>query len=239
MKHDLIPVVISIGIACSSSPAISNPPNPTEIHAPKSNQNNSEKCKIKLTAPDFRNIYNNPLTFDCTETEIIKGVNYGIAQMDFQYDPNRRRVSDNIKFYIANVSLSETRVSLSTYFFDVEDGKTIDEFSGETIHHKDLTYCGLRVISTVRPIQGTNWKGWLTEDSYIGKARRNCVSPKEYSSRFRCIGLMIGNEKISAVMNKVCLLRKHQTNIQDGLSYDAFMGMVRTIRLNTNNSSDN
>jgi len=196
----------------------------------------SEQCDIRIAAPRFLNIYDHPLTFDCKESEVIKGIHYKIVQMDFQYDPNRRRVGDIIKFRTIKISLSEMKDSLADYFFDASGGNLTSKSSENIFHRKAKTYCGLDLSTKITQIQGNNWHGWLAEDKYTGKPRRACASPAEYSSRYRCISLILGNDKMSAAMDKVCLLRKREPNIQSGLSYDAFMEMLKTIQLNIGNA---
>lgn len=202
-------------------------------------EEDAKRCGMNISTPDMTDIYGKPLHFDCTANGQIKGNDFRIATMDFQYDPNSRRVSNNITFYVGGVKLSKAKKLLSSDFFALNDGETIDQFSGKAIHRRDKTYCGLVVTTKVKPIRGSNWTGWIAEDSYNGLPHPSCASPEEYTSRYRCVSLIVGNENMSAAMSQACLLRKSEDNIQVGLSYDVFIEMAKTIRFNEGHIFEN
>jgi hypothetical protein len=80
----------------------------------------------------------------------------------------------------------------------------------------------------ITPIKGSNWHGWIAEETFQ-KARGRCKPAKEYTSRYRCIHVMIGNEKMTAQIAGVCLLRKREYSLENGFSYDIFMDMLKTL----------
>lgn len=185
---------------------------------------------MKISAPKIRNIYDRPLQLDCNESDVINGKTYNIVKIDYQFDPNRHRVSDNLSFYIYEDNISKSAPQLIKYFFDTESDLIQNRNTSTRINRSSRTHCGLHVATTIRPIAGLNWRGWIAEDSYTGRVPKDCESPAEYSSQYRCISMVFGNEKMSAAMVQTCLLRKREFNIQQGLSYEIFMDMLKTLR---------
>jgi len=41
---------------------------------------------------------------------------------------------------------------------------------------------------------------------------------------------MLGNDKMTAQIDGVCLLRKREVNLENGFSYDLSMDMLKTVR---------
>jgi hypothetical protein len=66
----------------------------------------------------------------------------------------------------------------------------------------------------------------------FAKPQGRCRPAKEYSSRYRCVHLMIGNKKMTAQLDGVCLLRKREFSLENGFSYDLFMDMLKTLSFN-------
>ncbi|MCA8349726.1 hypothetical protein [Burkholderia cepacia] len=188
------------------------------------------ECGMKISTPKIRNIYDRPLQLDCNESDVINGKTYNIAKIDYQFDPNKHRVSDNLSFYTYGDNFSKSAPQLIKYFFDTERDLIPNRNTSTRINRSSRTYCGLHVTTTIRPIAGLNWHGWIAEDSYTGRVSKDCESPAEYSPQYRCISMVFGNEKMSAAMVQTCLLRKHESNIQQGLSYEIFMDMLKTLR---------
>ena len=84
----------------------------------------------------------------------------------------------------------------------------------------------------ITPIYGINWHGWVAEEIY-GKSKMQAKEKKRcanYTVKNRCVHLVLGNDKMSAEMPWACLLRKKTTNLKEGLSYDLFMEMIRSIQ---------
>lgn len=53
---------------------------------------------------------------------------------------------------------------------------------------------------------------------------------QKFTPRYRCIALVIGNDTVSAALGSYCFLSKKLDNLDDELSYDVFMDMVKTLR---------
>jgi len=205
---------------------------PTEpFHA---NSNQTESCGFEISLPPLENIYGEKIHFNCTTPERIKNRLYRVAELDFQYDPNSRRTSDIIKFYIARDGISETSELLSRDFLHTYDMNQLSPPFPRKINHELKTYCGLNVATEIRSIQGTNWRGWISEYSYQGKINYNCKNPEHHTSKYRCISLIIGNEENSISMNTSCFLRRKEAGIQNGLSYDFFIESLKRIYINLN-----
>lgn len=78
------------------------------------------------------------------------------------------------------------------------------------------------------PISGPNWTGYLVEEVSPPheKLSANCPVP---TPMYRCVGMIIGNAKQTAVLKPYCFLSKRENNLYHGLSFDIFMDMVKTI----------
>ena len=81
-------------------------------------------------------------------------------------------------------------------------------------------------------IKGPNWTGWILRQTFSspypkGQDTRGC---EIYSSDYRCVWMAIGNESMSAVMPFQCFIKGSVYNLEDGLSFDVFMDMVKTVR---------
>lgn len=93
--------------------------------------------------------------------------------------------------------------------------------------------CSLNRRTHMSKLSGGNWKGWIAEDSYQELSR--ATSRPEYCERFsehnRCIRMVIGNSKESAVMGQYCLTRRdNDFDLDAGLSYNIFLKIVKSIR---------
>jgi len=195
-----------------------------------------EHCGMTISPPKVNNIHGEQLSFDCNTADKEDG--YFTLEMDFQYDQNLRNGGEYIGFVIRKMSIDKMEKTLSKPFLGADSTKTISQLP-YTTQQKKKTYCGLNASTKVTPIQGVNWHGWLVEEIRAGKPHRHCTVPKEYTTRYRCVGLMIGNDKVSAMTNKFCLLRNRELSLEHGFSYDLFMDMLKTIRFNNGQVSAN
>ncbi len=188
------------------------------------------KCGMQISVPNIKNALDQRLVFGCTGNYENDGS--ASLNMDFQNNPNNRNGGEYIGFIVRNIGISDRSKLNSKFILRMENDVNIDQFSGETIRKTKKTYCSLNVSTKVTPIQGMNWHGWIAEDIHTGTLRHGCIPPKEYTSRYRCIGLLIGNDKMSAITNQFCLLRKRELSLVRGFSYDLFMEVLKTIRFN-------
>lgn len=91
--------------------------------------------------------------------------------------------------------------------------------------------CHNPIDTKITPISGSNWAGWMAEDTYA-KSQSKEGYCKIYSPEYCCIHLVIGNKKMSAELGGACLLRKRTTSLEQGLSYEIFKEMIKTINFN-------
>jgi hypothetical protein len=83
--------------------------------------------------------------------------------------------------------------------------------------------------TTVLPIYGSNWNGWLWEHHFIPTNRKVSKECKELA-QYRCFSLALGNDKMSMSVSGNCLARKRVANNDPAASFDVFMDMIKTIR---------
>ncbi len=60
--------------------------------------------------------------------------------------------------------------------------------------------------------------------------RPGCKPSREFTKAYRCVHVMVGNDAVTAQLTGVCLLRKREFSLENGLSYDLFMDMMHSLR---------
>ncbi|CAB3762722.1 hypothetical protein [Paraburkholderia humisilvae] len=184
-----------------------------------------EQCGISMRVPALKNIYNQELTFDCAGS--YREGRKAVLSMDFQYDPNRNSGADLISFVIENIGIEQKiRSGKNSIFHQSEKSDMPSLSAGASYSGSDCEPVTKTIISA---IQGRNWHGWIAEEKF-GRRRMDCKSYKQYTSRYRCIHLMIGNEVATAQVGGVCLLRKRELSLERGFSYDLFIDMLKSAR---------
>lgn len=186
-----------------------------------------EQCGIALDAPNLKSASDQVIGFACTGS--YKNGEKAIMDRDFQYDPNfDPRGGDNVSFEIEETGIDKKLSAASDTIFRINPGKSSPILDpGASYTESD---CGDTVVKTIiSPIKGINWHGWIAEET-SSKAGEHCKPSKEYTEKYRCIHMLIGNGKLSAQLNGVCLLRNREYCLENGLSYDLFREMINTIR---------
>ena len=147
--------------------------------------------------------------------------------MDFQYDPNQNAGGEHVEFDIQGVGIeNKIREGGDSLFERVgKEGAPILSHGA----HFGGSNCGPITKVMVNSVSGDNWHGWIAEASF-GATSRGCKLKKEYTTDYRCVSLMIGNEKTHAQLGGVCLLRKKEYSLERGFGYDIFMDMIKSIR---------
>ncbi|MBC8726651.1 hypothetical protein F6X37_35720 [Paraburkholderia sp. 31.1] len=226
--------IILFGLLLSSLACAQSASDAVHIHGVGNNptrQKVVEQCGMSLDTPDLKSVSDQVIGFGCTGS--YKNGEKAVMDMDFQYDPNfNPRGGDNVSFVVEEVGIDKKISDAKDSIFRLPPGE------GHPILALGVAYkesdCGDPVIkTTISPIEGGNWHGWIAEETFA-KAHGRCTPSKEYTERYRCIHMMIGNEKITAQLNGVCLLRKRQYSLENGLSYDLFMNMIKTLRFKDN-----
>lgn len=93
--------------------------------------------------------------------------------------------------------------------------------------------CSLSRRTHLSELSGGNWKGWIAEDSYheLSKVTSRPEYCEQFSEHNRCIRMIIGNLKESAVMGQYCLTRRDDDfDLDAGLSYGIFLKIIKSIR---------
>jgi hypothetical protein len=188
-----------------------------------------EKCGLSMLVPQLLNTFDQPLGFGCTGS--YKNSEGAGLLMIFEYDPNRGSGGSSLNFEVESIGIDEKIAKGGSSLFKTDEGKSLPSLgSGSRVATSN---CGTSPSVTVTPLSGANWHGWIAEESF-GKAPHNCKLSKEYTPAYRCVHLMIGNEKMVAQLDGVCLLRKKEYSLKHGFSYDLFIDMVKSIHFNEN-----
>ena len=162
-----------------------------------------QQCGLSMLVPQLVNMFDKPLGFGCTGSP--RNGYVSILLMNFQYDPNQGSGGSSLNFEIENVGIDERIAKGGSSLFKIDEQKSLPILgSGASVA---TSKCGTSPSIEVTPISGTNWHGWIAEESF-GKAPRSCKLSKEYTRAYRCVHLMIGNDKMVAQIDGVCLLRK-------------------------------
>jgi len=190
-----------------------------------------ERCGMSFVTPNLKNVSDQTIGFGCTGS--YKNGGQAVMDMDFQYDPNfDPRGGDNVNFVVEGVGIDKKISSGRDSIFKLTPGRKDPILASEATYKE--SNCGAPVVKTViSPIQGNNWHGWIAEESF-GKGRGRCVPDKEYTNRYRCIHVMVGNDKMSAQLAGVCLLRNLEYSLENGFSYDLFLKMMKSLRFSDN-----
>jgi len=187
----------------------------------------AKQCGMSISVPNLKSVSDQLIGFRCTG--LSKDGGPAIMEMDFQYDPNfNARGGDNISFVIENIGLDERMTAKRDSVLRLKPNQALPVLSADSSYKE--SNCGARVARTnVLPVQGNNWHGWIGEETFV-KPRGRCKPIKEYTSRYRCVHMMLGNDKMTAQLDGVCLLRKRELSLKNGFSYDLFMDMLKTLR---------
>ncbi len=176
---------------------------------------------MSLRTPALKSVSDQVIGFGCTGS--YKNDDYAILEMDFQYDRNfNPRGGDNIGFVVEEIGIEKKLAAEGFSIFRLKLGDSLPTLVKGAAYEE--SNCNDPVIKTqITPIQGSNWHGWIAEETFA-KARGR------YTSRYRCIHVMVGNDKMTAQSDGVCLLRKRELSLENGFSYDLFMEMLGTLR---------
>jgi hypothetical protein len=226
MKRQLV----MLGLLLTSVAYGQSVPDAAQIQGVGSNPTNpkvAEQCGVFLDTPDLKSISGQTIGFGCTGS--YKNSEKAILDMDFQYDPNfNPRGGENISFVVEEVSVDKKISDGRGSIFQLNPDGGYPTLSSEVAYKE--SNCGDPVVkTTISSIMGENWHGWIAEESF-STARGRCVPAKEYTSRYRCIHAIVGNYKMSAQLDGVCLLRKQEYSLENGFSHDLFFNMLKTLR---------
>ncbi|MDF3882985.1 hypothetical protein [Cupriavidus basilensis] len=197
------------------------------IETNRSSPGVEEQCGMSLRTPALKSVSDQTIGFGCTSS--YKKDDYAVMEMDFQYDPNfNPRGGDYIGFVVERLGIEKKLADKGFSIFRLKPGDSLPTLVKGAAYEE--SNCNDPVIRTqVTPIKGSNWHGWIAEETFA-KARGRCKPVKEYTSRYRCVHVMVGNDKMTAQSSGVCLLRKRELSLENGFSYDLFVEMLGTLR---------
>lgn len=183
-----------------------------------------DQCGVFIKVPRLNNIFGQQIGFGCTGS--YKNEKHAIMDMDFQYDPNNNAGGEHVALVVDGGGIEE-KIDSGQGIFERDKSKPRSIMWKHVASEEDNCSYGSAV--TVTPIYGENWHGWIAEESFV-RRRRNCQYVKERTRNYRCVHVMIGNEKMTAQITGVCLLRKREYSLERGFSYDFFMEMIESVR---------
>ncbi|MGQ7933119.1 hypothetical protein [Paraburkholderia sp. D1E] len=185
-----------------------------------------QRCGLHLRYPALKNFFDQEIRPGCPASYKANSTTLG---MSYEYGayPDEPMKSIDISIYPIGLDtfLDQTSPHHSSTLAPTENGWRLQQNAG--FGNK----CNNLLRTEITPISGANWHGWLAEEVY-GKSRSVKAQCKFLSPEYRCVSLVIGNRKMSAESGSRCLLKKITTNLEEGLSFDFFMQMIRSIRFN-------
>ncbi|CAE6871587.1 hypothetical protein R75471_00979 [Paraburkholderia domus] len=223
-------IVVATGLFLYSIAYAQSEVDAAHLHSIETNRTDpkvEEQCGISLNTPALKSVSDQTIGFGCTSS--YKNGGQAVMEMDFQYDPNfNPRGGDNISFVVEDIGIDRKLAAGGDSVFHLKPWEKLPTLTPDSAYKE--SNCGDPVTKTdVTPIHGSNWHGWIAEETFA-KAHGRCKPAKEYTSRYRCIHVMVGNDKMMAQLDGVCLLRKRELSLENGFSYDLFMDMLRTLR---------
>ncbi|CAE6741993.1 hypothetical protein [Paraburkholderia haematera] len=224
-------VIVTCGLLLTSTVYAQSAADATHIHSIGTNRTVpkvAEQCGMSLITPALKSVSDKTIGFGCTSS--YKDGGQAVMEMDFQYDPNfDPRGGDNISFVVEDIGIDRKLAAGGDSVFHLKPGEKLATLTPDSAYKE--SNCGDPVTKTdITPIHGSNWHGWIAEETFA-KPHGRCKPAKEYTSRYRCIHVMVGNNKMTAQLDGVCLQRKRELSLENGFSYDLFMDMLSTLRL--------
>lgn len=183
------------------------------------------QCGVSMRVPDLRYVYDQPIGFGCTGS--YKDEGRAILDMDIQYDPNQNSGGARITFVVERVGIDEKIKSGGDSVFSVDN-----KYGTPTLRSAAAyggSNCGPATGVQVTPINGINWHGWIAEEKFE-KTKKGCHPEKEFTNKYRCVHVMVGNDVMTAQLTGVCLLRSREFSLENGFSYDIFIDMIKSMR---------
>lgn len=185
---------------------------------------------MAMRVPDLKNVYDEPIAFGWASS--YKSGKFARLHTDFQCEPNERKGGYRVEFLVYGVGVDRKLASGGDSTFRLISGYKLPTLAPHSADKE--SNCGDPVVKAdIVPIRGRNWHGWIAEETFA-KARGRCKPAKEYTSRYRCMHVMVGSDKVTGLLDGVCLFRKRELSLESGLSYDIFMDMLMTLRLKKN-----
>lgn len=198
--------------------------------APQTNEF-SEKCGISLTLPDELVPDGQGKLQTCTGSYKATGGTVLSLAPIYSGVRDSSWIDRIPMLHIRRIGIDEViKKNEGGIFHRASTGKAIVSVSA-------LMECKLKVKTTITKIAGTNWHGWLAEDSYNPAVQSTSLPEycQRYSAANRCVRVVIGNSKESATMSQYCLIRNPGGfDLDAGLSYDIFIKIVKSIHFTEN-----
>jgi hypothetical protein len=188
-----------------------------------------EQCGLSMTVPRLLDVFDQPIGFGCSGS--YKGGKTASLNMGYEYNPNNGSGGTNIGFEVQDIGIAEKMATHGDSIFKNTSNGSLPRLWNGVAY--GVSNCGTPTTVKIAPISSENWHGWIAEESF-GNASKGCKLVKEYTPAYRCVHLMIGNEKMVAQLGGVCLLRKKELSLEHGFSYDLFIDMVKSIHFNEN-----
>jgi hypothetical protein len=221
--------VVAVGLLLSSIAYAQSAIDAAHLHSIETNHTSprvEEQCGMSLNTPALKSVSDQTIGFGCTNS--YKNGGHAVMEMDFQYDPNfNPRGGDNITFVVEDIGIDRKIAAGADSVFRLNPDKSKPILARGSAYKE--SNCAEPVTKIkVTAIRGSNWHGWIAEETFA-KAHARCKPAREYTSRYRCVHVMVGNDKMTAQLDGVCLLREHELSLENGFSYDLFMDMLKTL----------
>jgi len=193
-------------------------------------------CGGTHDSPDLRGCKGVWIEPNCAEWATYENREYATLDLTyFQYNLEHNEFLKHIQFDLHHESLDQfvRRGAGRELVVSAEDEQVVLDANGVPQLASPIGACGQEKKRKVdvKPISGENWKGWAWEQSFSAPEKK-LTDPycKKFTPNYRCVTLIFGNDKVSALFPAYCFLRKKVDHLDDELSFDVFMDMVKTIR---------
>ncbi|MFM0730008.1 hypothetical protein PQQ52_05860 [Paraburkholderia sediminicola] len=183
------------------------------------------RCGVDLFYPALKNFFDQEIKPECVGSYHSKEGAGIVFDYTFGSDPQETQKSIDISVIPIGIDkFVGTSNQKKSSVVEIVDGQP------RVMHWAGLgNECHNLLRTSITPISTTNWQGWTVEDVY-GKSRIKTRDCRIFSPEYRCISFVVGNSEMSAEFGGACFPRKRTLSLNNGISYDLFMKMVKSIR---------
>lgn len=206
-----------------SSKSPSRPPQLASVMKPWRSRY-AARCGVDLFYPALKNSFDQEIEPECVGS--YRSNNGAGIVFDYTFGSDPQETQKTIDISIVPIGIDKF-VSKSNHqksgVLEIVDGQS------RVMHWAGFgNECHNLLRTSITPISTTSWRGWTVEDVY-GRSRIKTGDCRIFSPEYRCISFVVGNSEMSAEFGGACFPRKRTQSLKNGISYDLFMEMVKSI----------
>ncbi|MFM0267801.1 hypothetical protein [Paraburkholderia sediminicola] len=185
----------------------------------------SARCGVNLLYPALKNFFAQEIKPECVGSYLSNNGAGIIFDYTFGFDPQETQKTIDISVVPIGIDkfVGISNQKKSGVLEIVDDQPRVMHGAGFG------NECHNLLRTSITPISTTNWHGWIVENVY-GRSQIKAGDCRIFTPEHRCISFVVGNSEMSAEFGGACFLRRPTLSLENGISYNLFMEMVRSIR---------